>query len=230
MIEIKTQMIHYTSNEHTTPGYLAKPDHQAEHPGLVVIQEWWGLVPHIRDVTERFARQGFVSLAPDLYHGQAAEEPDEARKLAMALDMERAVKEIQAAIRYLSESEGIPVKRIGVVGWCMGGSLSIATAARSGSDLGAAVVFYGNARDFDIVKDIRAPLLGLYAEHDHGISEDFVNKFEQTLKEQGVPSEFHIYPGTEHAFFNDTRPHIYNEEAAKDAWERTLGWFREYLG
>ncbi len=101
MIEIKTQMIHYTSNEHTTPGYLAKPDHQAEHPGLVVIQEWWGLVPHIRDVTERFARQGFVTLAPDLYHGQAAEEPDEARKLAMALDMERAVKEIQDAIRYL---------------------------------------------------------------------------------------------------------------------------------
>ena len=230
MTEIKTQMIDFASNEHTTPGYLAQPAETGDYPGIVVIQEWWGLVPHIKDVTERFARQGYFALAPDLYHGQAAEEPDEARKLAMALDIERAVKEIRAAMRYLSQSAGIPLKKVGVVGWCMGGSLSIATAAHSGKDLGAAVVFYGNARDFDIVKDIQVPLLGLYAEHDHGISHDFVHNFEQALEQQGVPHEFHVYPGTEHAFFNDTRPHIYQEEAKKDAWERTLGWFRKYLG
>lgn len=230
MTEIKTQMIDFASNEHTTPGYLAQPVEKGKYSGIVVIQEWWGLVLHIKDVTERFARQGFVALAPDLYHGQAAGEPDEARKLAMALDIERAVKEIRAAMRYLSQSEGIPLKKVGVVGWCMGGSLSIATAAHCGSDLGAAVVFYGNARDFDIVKDIQAPLLGLYAEHDHGISPDFVHNFEEALKQRGVPHEFHVYPGTEHAFFNDTRPHIYQEEAAKDAWERTLRWFRKYLG
>jgi carboxymethylenebutenolidase len=230
MDDIKTQMIDFASNEHTTPGYMAHPAEAGKYPGVVVIQEWWGLVPHIKDVTERFARQGYVALAPDLYHGQAAGEPDEARKLAMALDIERAVQEIRAAMRYLSQSEGIPLKKIGVVGWCMGGSLSIATAAHSGADLGAAVVFYGNARNFDIVKNIRAPLLGLYAEHDHSNSLEFVHNFEEALKQQGVPNEFHVYPGTEHAFFNDTRPHIYNEEAAKDAWGRTLGWFGRYLG
>jgi carboxymethylenebutenolidase len=230
MTEIKTQMIEFASNEHTTPGYLAQPAEKGEYPGIVVIQEWWGLVPHIKDVTERFARQGYIALAPDLYHGQAAGEPDEARKLVMALDIGRAVKEIRAAMRYLSQYAGIPLKKVGVVGWCMGGSLSIATAAQSGKDLGAAVVFYGNARDFDIVKDIQAPLLGLYAEHDHGISSDFVHNFEEALNQRGIPNEFHVYPGTEHAFFNDTRPHIYQEEAAKDAWERTLAWFRKYLG
>jgi carboxymethylenebutenolidase len=155
-------------------------------------------------------------------------EPDEARKLAMELDRDRAVKEISDAIKHVKGLEAVHPKKIGVVGWCMGGSLTISTAAYS-SDLGAAVAFYGFPRDLSIVKNIKAPILGLFAEHDHGISVDMVHSLDEELTQNGVTHEFHIYPGTEHAFFNDTRPHIYNPEAAQDAWEKTLQWFRKYL-
>src|SRR5512136_3023370 len=116
MANIKTHMIEFPINAHSAPGYLAQPDDTQTHPGIVVIQEWWGLVPHITDVAERFAREGFVALAPDLYHGQAASEPDEARKRAMALDRNRAVAEILAAAQYLETLKEVEPKKIGVVG------------------------------------------------------------------------------------------------------------------
>lgn len=226
--DIVSQMIEFKSNEHTTPGFLSRPATPGRYPGLVAIQEWWGLVPHIKDVAERFASQGFVTLAPDLYHGQAASEPDEARKLAMELDRERAVSEIQAAMRYLQGLEGVGPRKIGVVGWCMGGGLVIATAAAS-REVGAGVAFYGGARNVELVPEIRAPLLGLFGEEDHGIPVDIVRAFEQELEERQVPHEIHIYSGAGHAFFNDSRPQAYDAEAAQDAWERTLAWFRKYL-
>ena len=227
MTEISTRMIDFPSNGQRTPGFLAQPL-QGAAPGLVVIQEWWGLVPHIQDVCQRFARQGFVALAPDLYHGKSASEPDEARKLVMALDKDHAVTEIMAALHHLKTLDGVYPKKVGVVGWCMGGMLTIATAAAS-PDVDATVVFYGSPGDLGLVSNIQAPLLGLYAEHDHGISVDAVNAFEQTLRRHNIPHDIHVYPGTQHAFFNDTRPHIYDDAAAQDAWERTLTWFRQYL-
>jgi carboxymethylenebutenolidase len=226
--EVKTEMIEFPSNGERTPGFLARPQDEAAHPGLVVIQEWWGLVPHIKDVAQRFAAQGFIALAPDLYHGQAASEPDEARKLAMELEEARAVAEIQAAMRYLQGLQAVSPSKIGVVGWCMGGHLVLSTAAES-SDLGAAVAFYGRPRDVNMAAQIEAPVLGLYGEHDHGIPVDLVRQFDQALEQHGVPHEIHIYPGAGHAFFNDTRPQIYDAEAAQDAWQRTLQWFRRYL-
>ena len=228
MDPIQSEMVDFLSNGQTTPGYLAQPGDAGVYPGVVVIQEWWGLVPHIKDVAERFARQGFVALAPDLYHGQASSEPDEARKLAMELDRERAVGEIQAAMRCLQGLEGIWPKKIGVVGWCMGGGLVVATMAAS-REVGAGVAFYGGARNVELVPEIRAPLLGLFGEEDHGIPVDVVHTFEQELEERQVPHEIHIYSGAGHAFFNDSRPQIYDAVAAQDAWERTLAWFRNYL-
>ncbi|MGW8252046.1 MAG: dienelactone hydrolase family protein [Anaerolineales bacterium] len=222
------KMVDFPSNEHTTPGYLAVPEGAGRYPGLVVIQEWWGLVPHIKDVAKRFAGEGFVALAPDLYHGQAASEPDEARKLSMELDRERAVAEILAALAYLQSLDKVAPKKIGVVGFCMGGSLTVATAAAS-QEVGAAVVFYGMPRDLDIVDTIQAPLLGLYGEQDHGIPVDLVRSFESKLQEVGVDHEVQIYPNAGHAFFNDTRPHIYQPQAAQDAWQRTLDWFTRHL-
>lgn len=227
-MESISAIIEFPSEAGNTPGYLARPADNDSHPGLVVIQEWWGLVPHIKDVTERFAREGFIALAPDLYHGQAADEPDEARKLAMELDRERAVSEIVAAMRYLQDLEMVKPKQIGVVGFCMGGMLTIATAAAS-QQVGAAVAFYGAPRDLSLIPKIRAPLLGLYAEHDHGISPEMLRTFDEQLNANGVRHEIHVYPGAEHAFFNDARPHIYNPGAAQDAWKRTLEWFRNYL-
>jgi carboxymethylenebutenolidase len=228
MDDITCQMIEFPSNAHSTPGFLAQLAGPGPHPGVVVIQEWWGLVPHIMDVAQRFARQGFVALAPDLYHGHVASEPDEARKLAMELDRERAVAEIIAAMRCLQNLEQVAPKKVGVVGWCMGGSLAITTAAAN-PQTGAAVAFYGMPRSLDIVQSIRCPVLGLYGEHDHGISLEMVHAFDVELEKHGVTHEVHIYSGAEHAFFNDSRPHIYNAPAAQDAWQRTLDWFRAHL-
>jgi carboxymethylenebutenolidase len=210
-----------------TPGYLAQPA-QGRVAGVVVIQEWWGLVAHIQDVCERFARQGYVALAPDLYHGKAASEPDEARKLVMEMDRERAVREIRAATVYLKELAQVAPKKVGVVGFCMGGGLAVSHAAAS-DQVDATVAFYGMPRDLSVVERVKTPLLGLFAEHDHGITPEMVKDFETRLEKSGVPHEVHVYPGTQHAFFNDARPHIYDPGAAQDAWERTLGWFQQHL-
>ncbi len=228
MPESVSRMVNYPSNEHSTPAYVSHPVEAGRYPGLVVIQEWWGLVPHIMDVADRFAREGFYALAPDLYHGQTASEPDEARKLAMELDRDRAVAEIVAAIHHLQQIDRVSPKKIGVVGFCMGGMLTIATAAAS-REVGAAVAFYGGAHLLDRVPYIQCPVLGLYGEQDHGIPLENVHAFEKELEKYHIPHEIHIYPGAGHAFFNDARPHVYHPEAAKDAWERTLRWLRAYL-
>ena len=227
MNDIYTETVEYEVDYKTVPGYLARPV-AGPGPGIVVIQEWWGLVPHIKDVAGRFARQGYYALAPDLYHGEVAEEPDEARKLVMELDHDRAVREINGAVLYLRSLPLTGPKNVGVVGWCMGGGLAI-QAAGLVEGVNAVVVFYGKPPDARFVKEIHVPLLGLYAEHDHGIPLERVHQFEKELKENDVPSEFHIYEGTQHAFFNETRPGIYNPEAAKGAWQRTLDWFGKYL-
>jgi carboxymethylenebutenolidase len=227
MKRIDTQMIEFPINTHAVPGYLAQPGDGQMHSGIVVIQEWWGLVPHIKDVAERFAREGFVALAPDLYHGQASEEPDEARKLAMALDANRAVQEIAAAARYLKKTGSVP--QVGVVGWCMGGGLSLSTAAHHGDIIAAAVAFYGRPLTPGDAAKLTVPVLGLYAEYDHSIPVEAVQAFEEELQRHHVPHEIHVYPSAQHAFFNNTRPVIYNAAAAQDAWQKTLTWFGKYL-
>jgi carboxymethylenebutenolidase len=229
MTGIETRMIEFPINAHVAPGYLAQPGDGQVHPGVVVIQEWWGLVPHIKDVAERFAREGFVALAPDLYHGQAADEPDEARQLAMALDAQRAVQEIAAAARYLKKMQTIAPPKVGVVGWCMGGGLALSTAAHHADLIGAAVAFYGRPLTAGDTARLQVPVLGLYAEHDHGIPVEAVRAFEREMDKQRVPHEVHVYPGTSHAFFNDTRPQIYQAAAAQDAWQKALVWFGKYL-
>lgn len=225
---IKTGMVEFPSNAHTTLGYLALPDDKGKHPAVVLIQEWWGLVPHIKDVAERFAREGFVALAPDLYHGEKTTEPDEARKLAMALDKQRAVAEIAAGTHYLQKMANVEPKKIGVVGWCMGGGLALSTAVHDG-DIGAAVAFYGRPLDAQDTANLHVPILGLYGERDHGISTQAVHEFEKELEQARVPHDIHIYPGAGHAFFNDARSDSFKPDAARDAWTRTLEWFRKYL-
>jgi carboxymethylenebutenolidase len=228
MKTITTQMISYASNNTKTPAYLAKPADQQVHPALVIIQEWWGLVSHIKDVAERFAHRGYITLAPDLYHGRATSEPDEARKLAMELDRERAIHEIVSAITHLQNLPAVNPKQIGLVGWCMGGSLALATAAQA-SNLSAVVTFYGLPRDLSIIAQIQCPVLGLFGENDQGIPIESINKLVRELVSHHLPHQIKIYPGAGHAFFNDTRPHIYHLEAAQDSWRRTLEWFEKYI-
>jgi carboxymethylenebutenolidase len=193
----------------------------------VILQEWWGLVGHIKDVAERFGREGFITLAPDLYHGETAEEPNEARKLAMALDRKRAIREITGAVNYLLKDERVAPKKIGLVGWCMGGGLCLSAAAEV-QNIGA-VAFYGRPLEAGDTAKIEAPALGLYGELDRGIPVSLVRDFEAELAGNGIEHEIEIYAGAEHAFFNEERPQAYHPEAAEDAWVKTLGWLRRHL-
>lgn len=223
------QMVEFQSNGATARGYLSSPE-SGKGPGVVVIQEWWGLVPHIKDVADRFAAAGFVALAPDLYHGDVARSPDEAGKLMMALNIERAEKDLRGAIQYLLSHEATEGERVGTVGFCMGGALSLYAASKN-EQVGACVVFYGiHPKVEPDLDNLRAPVLGLFAERDQFVPPVSVRALESKLRERGKQAEVHIYPGTDHAFFNDTRPEVHDSEVAADAWRRTVEFFREHLG
>lgn len=222
------EMVQFASNGKKTDGYLSIPQ-SGSGPAVVVIQEWWGLVDHIKDVCDRFAAEGFVALAPDLFHGKTTKSPDEAGKLMMALRIDEAEKDLSGAVNYLLEQAFTASGSVGVVGFCMGGALSLYTATKN-VDVGACVVFYGGHPNVkpDLPK-LYAPMLGLYAERDGFVTPDSVRQLESRLRELGKPVEVHIYPETDHAFFNDTRPEVYNAEAAADAWRRTIEFLRKYL-
>ena len=223
------EMVEFQSNGATAGGYLALPE-EGKGPGVIVLQEWWGLVPHIKDVCERFAAEGFVALAPDLYHGEATRSPDEAGKLMMALDIDRTEKDLRGAVQFLLGHERVAHERVGTVGFCMGGVLSLYAASRN-AQVGACVVFYGiHPKVNPPLEDLHAPVLGLYAEKDDFVPPAAVRELEERLRAHGKQAEMHIYPGTDHAFFNDTRPEVHDPEAAADAWKRTVEFFRQHLG
>jgi carboxymethylenebutenolidase len=219
------ERVEFPSNAHTCQGYFA-----GKGPGVVVIQEWWGLVPHIEDVVERFAAEGFAAIAPDLYHGKKAKSPDEAGRMYMELDADRAEREIAGAGEWLLEQPACTSKTYGVVGFCMGGALAQYTATKEGAKVGAAVSFYGGfkkvAMDWN---NLRAPLLLIYAENDKGVPPEQGRQLEQQLKKIGKNVELVIYPGAGHAFFNDTRKEVHKPDAAADAWRRTVDLFRTAL-
>lgn len=229
MQSISTSRIEFAANGDYAPGYLARPEGEGPFPGVIIIQEWWGLNRHIEEVTERVAQEGFVALSPDLYRGQVALEPDEARKLAMEMDRERAVVDIQGAVNYLITQAFVVPKQVGIVGFCMGGGLALWMAS-AGQNVGAVTVFYGGRGEVDdeTARKISAPILGIYGEKDEGIPLDMVRRNEQKLREHGKTIEIMIYPDAPHAFFNDTRA-AYRPEAAADAWQKMLTWFRRYL-
>ena len=222
------QMVEFQSNGGTARGYLSAPE-SGRGPGVIVIQEWWGLVPHIGEVADRFAAEGFVALAPDLYHGDVARSPDEAGKLMMALDIARAEKDLRGAVQHLLGHEATEGAAVGTVGFCMGGVLSLYAASKN-EQVGACVVFYGiHPKVEPDFGRLRAPVLGLYAERDQFVPPEAVRALEETMREHGKSIETHIYPGADHAFFNDTRPEVHDPEAAEDAWRRTIEFFRKHL-
>jgi carboxymethylenebutenolidase len=224
------EMVEFESNGGKAKGYLSLPEGGAAGPGVIVLQEWWGLVPHIKSVADRFAAEGFVALAPDLYHGEQTTSPDEAGKLMMALDIERTEKDLRGAVGFLLAHEATRGERVGTVGFCMGGVLSLYAASKN-RQVGACVVFYGiHPKVEPPLENLEAPVLGLYAERDQFVPPASVRALEAKLKALGKQAEMHIYPGTDHAFFNDTRPEVYDEAAAADSWRRTISFFREHLG
>jgi len=218
----------FRSNGGQTNGYLAAPK-TVQGPGVVVIQEWWGLVDHIKDVCDRFAAEGFVALAPDFYHGEIAKSPDEAGKMMMALRIDEAEKDLKGAIDYLLAHAATSSSKVGTVGFCMGGALSLYAATKN-DNVGACVVFYGGHPNVKPdLANLKSPVLGIYGERDRSVSPSVVHELERKLKELGKSFEYHIYPDADHAFFNDTRPTVYNAEAAADAWTRTVEFLRSHL-
>jgi carboxymethylenebutenolidase len=227
------EMVEFPSNGETASGYLATPS-SGRGPGVIVIQEWWGLVPHIKDVCDRFARDGFVALAPDLFHGKTAslQEPDLAGKLVMEMQLPQAAKEIVAAATWLVDTDRAAGDSVGVVGWCVGGALALYAASLS-EEFGAVVAFYPGLGRTDAAKAeyarIRGAVLGHFAGRDHAYTRERVAELERQLHAAGVNVEFFWYEDADHAFFNDDRPEVYNPDAARLAWDRTVAFFRTHL-
>jgi carboxymethylenebutenolidase len=223
------EIVEFPSNGATAPGYLATPEGTAT-AGIVVIQEWWGLVPHIKDVCDRFAAQGFVALAPDLYRGETTTEPDEAGKYMMALNLEQAAKDMSGAVDKVAEVAGN--SKVGVTGFCMGGGLALMLAAQRPDKVGAAVPWYGLIPWPDAEPDyskLAGPVLGNYAEQDGFFGPDKVAELRTKLSDAGVQADLRVLPGCDHAFFNDDRPEVYNDEAAKQCFADTVTFFDDHL-
>jgi carboxymethylenebutenolidase len=205
------------------PAYLAAPDGWPPGPGVVVVQEWWGLDEHIRDVARRLAGEGFAALAPDLYRGRQATEPDDARKLLMEAGRDRMLSDLQAAVGWLLENGA---GAVGAIGFCMGGGL-VWRLAHADDRLGAASPFYGNAEIDGMA--LKVPVVAHFGGADHGITSERIGELTRHLADQGVPHEVNVYEGAPHAFFNDTRP-AYRADAARQAWHRTLDFLHHHLG
>ncbi len=208
-------------------GFMAVPDGPGPSPGVIVIHEILGLEDHIREVARRFAREGFIALAPDLYGGRVAKSFDEGRRLRAELEEEKYLGMVRAAISVLNKREGIKRGRVGIVGFCMGGGLALLAGCSIGQVM-ATVDFYGRIERAERVANMRSPFLGLFGEFDEFITPWAEQELRPALQKYGRRFEWKVYPKTPHAFHNDRRD-SYRPDAAKDAWQRTVAFFRNHL-
>jgi carboxymethylenebutenolidase len=203
-------------------GYLAVPPAEvtANRGAVIVIQEWWGLDDWIRENADRFAQQGYVALAVDLYRGRSTSDPGEAHELMRGLPEDRAIADLKAAFEYLASRPDVDPARIGAIGWCMGGGYALGLASAE-PRLAAAVINYGRIiTDSNTIAGIKPAILGNFAGADRGIPNDSVQAFDQALDKAGVENDIRIYEGKAHAFMNPNNKEGYDAAAAEDAWKR----------
>ena len=227
MADNPLQNVTFSSNGNTAHGFLALPE-SGRGPGVVVIQEWWGLTSHIADVTNRLAAQGFVALAPDLYGGTTTHDADEAGRLMQELPVQDAARDLGGAVDYLLGHEAVTSSRVGAVGFCMGGGFVLVLAAQQGDKIGAAVPFYGVlGEDYPSFENLSAPLLGHFGAQDEMAPPEAVQQLADRIEqESGARPDFQIYPAG-HAFFNDENLlGTYAPDHAAEAWQSTV----EFLG
>lgn len=205
---------------------LCEPSGSGKVPALVLVQEWWGLNPHIHSLLERLADEGFLALAPDLYHGTVATSADEAGKLMTALDSLLAVDELAGAAR-LALAHPRCNGKVGVLGFCMGGALAF-RAACDVPEFSAVVPFYGVPQNVDYSR-VAAPILAHFSTRDQWAKPELAQQIQKQLAAQGKEMTLELYDA-EHAFVNDTRPEVYDAEAAKLAWTRSMRFLHEKLG
>jgi len=221
--------VSFKANGGTTDGYLATPA-SGKGPGVVVIQEWWGLNDQVKGVADMFAREGFVALAPDFYHGKGAKigEPNEAQKLMMEFfQANTAAKDAKGAANYLTAHPAVTSKRVGAIGFCMGGFLAILVGSVAPDKVAAVVDCYGVGQRVPDLKPMRGiPVMGIFGAKDHSAGPDAVAALERAAREAGVPFTKSVYPEADHAFLNERRAEVYRPEDAKDAWSKILPFFK----
>ena len=228
------ETVTFASNGDTAEGYLALPA-AGSGPGVMVVQEWWGLVPQVRQVCDRFAQEGFVAFAPDLYHGDIAEhtEMDKAAHLMNTLPMDRAARDMGGAVDFLLAHPAVASERIGVVGYCMGGMLALVVTAQQGDKIGAAAPYYGAplGDDGPDWSNLTAPVRGHYAAEDAFFPADAVRALETRLQEMGKDVQFEMHADAGHAFTNDADVFgTYDEDLTAATWASTVAFLHERLG
>jgi carboxymethylenebutenolidase len=226
---VKKETVQFKSGDDTVSGFLAEPESPGKHPALVVIHEWWGLNDWVKEQAEKFAEQGYVALAVDLYRGKTATDSDTAHQLMRGMPQDRAVRDMQAAFSYLAALPEVNPNHIGDVGWCMGGGLALQLAIHQ-PHLAACVVNYGALpTDPNDLSQIYAPVLGNFGADDHGITPDDVHAFEKFMRARGRLLNVKIYDGAGHAFENPSNTNGYRPEAAADALKRTIDFLNALL-
>ena len=223
---MKTETLNFDTANGATTAFVATPDETDETTkAVVLIQEWWGLNDNIKDIAGRYAAEGFIAIAPDLYRGELAASPEEAGKMMQNLEIEDGINTIDEAIKTAQEKFGI--KNVGITGYCMGGTYALQAACKL-EGINAAVPFYGDVPDEFTLKGLKCPVLFISGTKDAWINPEKVAELERVAKANLLPVESVAYEA-DHAFFNNTRPEVYDEEAAKDAWKRVLEFFNKNL-
>lgn len=225
---VEGREVEFQVDGRTARGYLAAGEAAGSQPGLILVHEWWGLNEHVRDLTTRFAGQGYVVLAPDLYDGASTKDPEEAGKLMQGLDKAKALETLNGAVAYLQGLPDVDGDNIGVTGFCMGGTYALLLATHN-KGVKASAPFYGDVPTDEELKDLSAPVLFIGAENDFWITKEKIDRLDEGLKKYGKEGVVKVYEGVGHAFFNDTRPEAYDKEAAEDAWRRVTDFFAEKL-
>jgi len=223
------KQVTYKSGDENVSGILYQPTGKGPFPAIVVIHEWWGLNDWVKEQASRLADQGYVTLAIDLYRGKVATTADEAHELMRGVPNDRSTKDLLAASSYLRSQKNVNPKKVGSIGWCMGGGYSLDLAIND-PQLAAAVINYGHlASESDTLKRINAPILGLFGGQDRGIPVEDVQKFAAELKKLGKTVDVTVYPDAGHAFENPNNKQGYRAGDAADAWDRTVKFFAQYL-
>ena len=223
------QTVTFKSGNDTVSGLLVTPDKPGAAPAVLVIHEWWGLDNWVKDQARALARQGYAALAVDLYRGKVTDKQEEAHQLMMGTPPDRALRDLKAAHAFLQAHAEVRKDRIGVIGWCMGGKYALLLASEE--PVAATVAYYGAPpTDAAAIARIKAPVLGNFGGEDKGPSPEQVRAFEKAMKDAGKSADLKIYEGAGHAFANVNNPWKgYREDAAKDAWARTVAFFDRHL-
>ena len=230
---IRERTVQYQSGKVGMNAFVAAPQTTGKRPAIIIVQEWWGLTDHMKDIARRYAAEGYVAIAPDLYSrlGHAlTTDAGEAGNLMNTLKQEDGLADLNATVAYLKSVPEVDATKIGITGFCMGGSYALMLPCIN-QEIKAAVPFYGQVPNPDTpIQKLACPILYIYGEDDGWITKADVQRLAAALKKYNKPGEIKTYPGAPHAFFRDTDPSVYRPEAAKDAWARTTAFFKQHLG